>query len=142
MSPEEQARVEAELRAIAERTGGTLHAYPRPGQPVRRVLLRDLHTDRGTQYEVAALEADGTVRVTGADRGSGVSAVFGPDITSYEWVYVVAPDRVVGLLAALGGAPGDDVLARLAEYYEASPGRLSGLLRGPQVGAEFSNWHR
>lgn len=124
---------------MAEEVGGILHVYPRPGQALRRVVLEDWHTDRGTQYQAAQVESDGTVRVTGHDQGPGVSTAFGSDITSYEWVYVVAPDRVAALVAALGGAPGDDVLDLLAAH-TAAGGRLDPILRSPDVAAHFDSW--
>jgi hypothetical protein len=62
-------------------------------------------------------------------------------ITSYEWVYVVALARVAALLRLLGGAEDDDVLDALATYYQQHDGQLSELLRGPEIAAEFDNWH-
>jgi hypothetical protein len=106
----------ADLEAVARQQGGTLHVYPRPGRAVRRVVLRDQTDQRGSQYEDAVLEADGTLRVFGQDQGPGVSQHFGEQITSYDWVYVVAPDRIGNLVRALGGNSGDDVLALLAAY--------------------------
>jgi hypothetical protein len=141
MPDDERRRIEESLAEVAGQVGATVDAYPRPGTPVRRVVLRDVRNDRGTQYEEAVLEDDGTVRVTGVDRGPGVSDFFGEDITSYDWVLVVPPARVPDLITALGGSPGVDVLPLLATYYEQVKGRISGLLRGPRVRAEFHNWH-
>ena len=56
-------------------------------------------------------------------------------------MYVIAPDRRASLVEALGGQPGDDVLALLVAYYQHHGGRLSPLLKRPEVGAQFSNWH-
>jgi hypothetical protein len=135
---DELARV---LGEIAAETGGTLHGYPRPGQPARRVVLTNRQDEQGSQYEDAVLESDGTVRISGHDRGSRVSDFFGQAITSYEWVYVVTPDRVDALVRALGGAPGDDVLALFAAFHGKQRGQVSPLLRGPEIGAQFANWH-
>lgn len=126
---------------IARQTGGTVHIYPRPGRAIRRVVLWDSRDDRGTQFEVVQLEDDGTVRIIGHDQGPRVSEIFGEDITSYEWVYVIAPDKVAALVALLGGKPGDDALGLLAGYYERTVGRISDLLKRPEIAAEFSNWH-
>jgi hypothetical protein len=90
--------------------------------------------------EVAILEDDGTVRVLGHDRGARVSQYFGRGITSYEWVYMVPPERVGNLVEALGGG-GDDVLDLLAAYFERNHGGIGMLLRSLEVAAEFSNWH-
>jgi hypothetical protein len=54
---------------------------------------------------------------------------------------VVAPDQVGTLLQLLGGAEGDDVLHALAAYHHQHAGRMNELLRGPEVAAEFANWH-
>jgi hypothetical protein len=139
--PGDTERLDAAMAEVAAATGAVLHVYPRPGRAVRQVVLRDHHDDQGPQFEVAALEADGTLRISGHDQGPRVSRVFGAGITSYEWVYVVPAARVDRLVEALGGDGGDDVLALLAAYYEQHRGRLDPLLRRPEVGAEFSNWH-
>jgi hypothetical protein len=57
------------------------------------------------------------------------------------WVYVVAPARIGSLLRLLGGAEDDDVLDALAAYYQQHGGLLNELLRGPEIAAEFDNWH-
>jgi hypothetical protein len=135
-------RVDATLEEVTAQTEAVLRRTPRPGQEVRRLVLRDSRDDQGSQYEVAVLEADGTLRVLGHDQGPRVSAAFGPAITSYEWVYAVPPSRVANLRRAMGGAGDDDVLGLLAASYHQSQGILSTLLRHPEVAAEFSNWHR
>ena len=103
MDPESRENLDQAMAAIAAQTGATLHIYPRPGHAVRRVALRDTRDDRGTQFEAAQMEDDGTLRVVGHDTGAGVSDVFGTAITSYEWVYVVPSGRVGALAQALGG---------------------------------------
>jgi hypothetical protein len=55
-------------------------------------------------------------------------------------MYVVPPGRVGNLVAAMGGGD-DDVLDLLARHDQRTQGRISGVLRRPEVGAEFSNWH-
>ena len=117
------------MAAIAAETGAALHAYPRPGRAVRRVVLRDT---RGTRFEAAQMEDDGTLRVAGHDTGPGVSDVFGAAVTSYEWVYLVPSGRVAALAQALGAEPGDDVLDALARYYQRHGRRIWGLLRSPR----------
>jgi hypothetical protein len=129
------------MSQIAEQTGATLHIYQHPGPAARRVILRDTRNERGTQFEAAQIDNDGTLRVTGHHTGPGVSEFFGAAITSYDWTYVIAPERVGTLLTLLGGHAGDDVLDRLAAYHDQHGGRVDDLLRGPQVAADFSNWH-
>ena len=135
-----QDQLHQTLTQIADDTGATLHAYPRPGPAVRRVVLRDTRDARGTQLETAQIEADGTLRIIGHDQGPGVTEFFGPGITSYEWIYTVQPDRVASLNALAGGLPGDDPLGTLAAHYNESGGHISDLLANPQVAADFSNW--
>ena len=45
------------------------------------------------------------------------------------------------LVEALGGQAGDDVLALLVADYQQHGGQLSLVLKRPEVGAQFSNWH-
>jgi hypothetical protein len=141
VDPETRDKLDQTMATIAQETGAVLHTYPRPRHAVRRVVLRDIHDDRGTQFEAAQMEDDGTLRVAGHDTGSGVSDVFGAAITSYEWVYVVPSGRVQALLQALGAEQSDDVLDALAGYYQQHGGRISQLLRSPEIAAEFDNWH-
>ena len=140
MDPETRDKLDQTMAAIAAQTGATLHTYPRPGYAVRRVVLRDTRDERGTQFEAAQLEDDGTLRVAGHDTGPGVSRVFGAAITSYEWVYVIPPGRVGALVQALGAEQRDDVLDALASYYRQHDGQISQLLRSPEIAAEFDNW--
>jgi hypothetical protein len=129
------------MTQIANQTGATLHTYQHPGRAARRVILRDTRNDRGTQFEAAQLEDDGTLRVIGHHTGPGVSEFFGDAITSYDWAYVIGPDRVATLLTLLGGHANDDVLDLLAPYHHQHGGQVNDLLRGPEVAATFSNWH-
>jgi hypothetical protein len=141
VDPDARRRLDETMRQIAEQTGATLHIYQHPGPAARRVILRDTRNERGTQFEAAQIDDDGTLRVTGHHIGPGVSEFFGAAISSYDWAYVIAPDRVGTLLTLLGGFAGDDVLDRLAAYHDQHGGRVDDLLRGPQVAARFSNWH-
>jgi len=130
------------LAAIARQTGATLRIYPRPSRAARRLVLRNDRDDRGTRYEDAALDHDGTLRITGHDQGPPVSEFWGDAITFYEWVYLVGCDRVPALLGLLGGRDGDDVLAVLgAAYHQRAGGQISDLMSHLDVTAHFSNWH-
>ena len=83
MDPDASARLDETMAQIANQTGATLHIYPHPGRAARRVVLRDTRDDRGTQFEAAQLDDDGTLCVTGHHTGPGVSEFFGDAITSY-----------------------------------------------------------
>ncbi len=139
--PDEQDELAAQLSEIARSVGGTLHLWPSPGPAVRDVVLRAVSDERGSQHEQAYLGEDGTLWVTGHDQGAGVSDFFGRDITSYEWIYVIAPDRVATLVRLLGGSDDADVLAILAAYHHRHGGVISDKLKDPQVAASFSTWH-
>jgi hypothetical protein len=141
VDPDARHQLDETMRQIAEQVGATLHIYQHPGPAARRVILRDTRNERGTQFEAAQIDDDGTLRVTGHHTGPGVSEFFGDAITSYDWAYVIAPERVGILLTLLGGHAGDDVLDRLVAYHDQHGGRVDDLLRGPQVAADFSNWH-
>ena len=140
MDRETRGELDQTMAAIAAQTGAVLHAHPRPGHAMRHVVLRDIRGDQGTQFEAAQIEDDGTLRVVGHDTGPGVSAVFGAAITSYEWVYVVPSGRIGALARALGAEHDDAVLDALAGYYQQHDGRISQLLRGAEIAAEFDNW--
>jgi hypothetical protein len=134
-------QIDEAMEGLAAASGAELGRYPRPGQAGQRVVLREHRDDGGSQHEEAVLEADGTLRITGHDTGARVSAAFGPQVTSYEWVYVIPADRRASLVEALGGQAGDDVLSLLVAYYQRHGGYLSPVLTRPEVGAQFSNWH-
>lgn len=136
-----RGELDSRMAEIAQSTGAVLRTYPRPGRAVRRVILRDVSDDRGTRFEAAQIEDDGTLRIVGHDTGPRVSEFWGAAITSYEWVYVVGPERVSALHTGLTGGEGDDVLAALEAYYNRHEQRLHGLLTSPEVAAHFSNWH-
>ena len=129
------------IAGMARQAGATVHGYPRPGRADRRVVLREDTDDRGTRYEDAALEDDGVVRISGHDQGRRVSDFWGSAITSCEWVYVVAADRVPALIRLLGGHDGDDVLALLSSHYQHIGGRIDDLMKHPDLAAHFDNWH-
>jgi hypothetical protein len=129
------------LLTVASEIGATVHAYPRLGRAIRRVILRDIRDSGDTRLETAQIEDDGTLRIIGHDTGPRVSEFFGTAITSYEWVYVVAPPKVDALHRLLGGAEDDDALEALATYYQQHGGQFTELLRGPEIAAHFDNWH-
>jgi hypothetical protein len=67
--------------------------------------------------------------VTGHRTGPGVSKFFGQAITSYDWAYVIAPDRAGTLFTPLGGDVGDDVLDLLATYHDQHGGQINDLFQ-------------
>src|SRR5262249_23750888 len=103
-----RGQLDSRMAEIAQATGAALPAHPPTGRAVRRVILRDISDDRGTRSEAAQIEDDGTLRIAGHDTGRRVSEFFGAPITSYEWVYVVRPERVSALHTGLAGEEGGD----------------------------------
>jgi hypothetical protein len=142
MAPEgKDARdpMDAIMAEVAQETGGTGHAYPRPGRAVRRVVLRDSHSDRGYRFEAAQVEDDGTLRITGLDRGPGsasCSVTRSRPTNGSTWSPRTGSAPCSGSSA---GQDGDEVLAVLAAYHRRASGRLSGILQNPEVAAAFTN---
>jgi hypothetical protein len=141
MDPQARSKLDQIMAQIARHTGATVRPYPQPGRAVRRIILRDIRDGGGARLETAQIEDDGTLRIIGHDTGPRVTEFFGQAITSYEWVYVVAPGKVDALIRLLDGAEGDDLLDALAAYYQQHGGQLSELLCSPEVAAQFDNWH-
>ncbi|MBX6750119.1 MAG: hypothetical protein IRY85_10700 [Micromonosporaceae bacterium] len=133
--------VEKALREVAEAVGGTVHRYPSPRNPVRRRTLREVVSGEDSQFEEAVLDADGTVYVIGRDSGPQVSAVFGEAVSTYEWVYVIAPGHVPDLRQVAGATAEQDVLEVVAQLYQRVSGRLYHPLTDPPVSAVFDCWH-
>jgi hypothetical protein len=141
MDPESREEIGQTMANVARETGTILHRYPRPGHVIRSVILRDTADDRGTQFEAAEIEDDGTLRVVGHDTGPSVTEFFGAGITSYEWVYMVPRERIDALLRLLSADQRGDALDCLAAYHQQHDGQVSELLRSSEVDAQFANWH-
>ncbi|HET9646619.1 MAG TPA: hypothetical protein VFP34_00100 [Microlunatus sp.] len=124
------------------RTGASSAPDPQVGRDVRRVVLCDRRDPGDRSYSEAAIQADGTVTVIGEDSGTPVEEFFGPGLGDYEWVYEVTADHVPHLLQALGGTPGDDVLALIAGFHESrGAAALGQLLRDEPVRAAFHSFN-
>lgn len=54
---------------------------------------------------------------------------------------MVAHSRIAELTQLLGAAAGSNVLGTLAAYHREHHGQISDLMRSPEIGAEFDNWH-
>jgi hypothetical protein len=83
-----------------------------------------------------SLNDDGTLQISGQDLET-----FGDDEYEYEYALTVAPDDVAKITAALGGAPGDDVIALLCDDAEdiINIGELTWLR---SIGVERAFWSR
>ena len=104
------------------------------------VVLRDSRDERGTRHLLARLGTDGSIQIEGQDLGSGVEDAFGSGNTEYEWWWTVRPGNVAAAVAALGGAPDDDVLELLARWSADNGGADPGQrFRDAGVPVEFDN---
>jgi hypothetical protein len=83
----------------------------------RRVTLRNQTFGADRRMLWAVLTPDGDLRIEGQDLGPAVAEIFGEGLTEYEWDVVVRAANLPRAVVALGGAPGDDVLALLAQRY-------------------------
>ena len=82
-----------------------------------------------------------SVSESGALTIEGQSVDEDADPPEYEWVFRLRPEQVRTLVEALGGAPGDDVLALLADHCRAHhPPDLVSLLDSSRV--TYSFWSR
>lgn len=102
-------------------------------------MRRPQAEDSPRQLRILARPARQAVTGHGQDRR--VSDFWGGDITSYEWVHVVAADRVPVLTKLLGGHEGDDVLALFCFYYQRVGGHICDIMKHPDVAEHFANWH-
>jgi hypothetical protein len=116
------------------------------GDPTRApqlttVTLREQRNADGFRRLSVARRPDGGVFIEGHDLGAGVERAFGVGLSECEWAWVVAPDAVPALVAALGGREGDDPLRTLASWSAAHDGADPGpQLRAAGVPLEF--WNR
>lgn len=78
-------------------------------------LLDESRDDTSSHHLSAVLERDGELRIEGQDLGL-VTAAISPD-GEYEYFYTIRPNDVPALVIALGGTPGDDILALLEERW-------------------------
>ena len=114
-------------------------ALPLPAShrlPGRSVSLRSA-TDGGSSYYLdATLETDGSLTLAGQNLGPTVSYD-----GEYEYWYTVQAEHVPALVVALGGEPGDDIIAVLERHWsgDAAVG-IGGALNHSGVEFHFSDY--
>jgi hypothetical protein len=91
------------------------------------VVLRDQHDDDGTRRLEAEWRMGGAIVIEGRDVGPGVEQFWGEGNRRYEWEWAIDAEAIPAMIAALGGAPGDDPLALLKAWYDAGDGRDPGI---------------
>lgn len=105
------------------------------------ISLRHQRDADGLRRLSADRRPDGGILIEGHDLGPGVERIFGAGLSEYEWAWVVGPDAVPALIAALDGHEGDDPLPLLAAWSAAHGGGDPGShLRETGVAIEF--WNR
>lgn len=78
------------------------------------VVLLNESSANGTRHLSARIDENGDLCIDGQDLGSGVGQFWGEGSSEYEWCITVQAAEIPRVIAALGGAKGDDVLALLA----------------------------
>ena len=104
----------------------------------RWVQLQNERRDDGSSLSMSAeTRDDGTLEISGHDLGPVAAAFDG----EYEWWYVVEPGNVAALSAALGGEPGEHIIALLQRRYSgAGSYDLGDALRRSGVPYRFHSW--
>jgi hypothetical protein len=109
--------------------------------PARTVRLRGVRDSGGSRSLTATLTGAGDLVLDAQDLGPGVEAFWGEGNTEYEWNLTVRAANVPAAAAALGGAPGDDVLGLLEDWYrQRRDHELKPALESAGVPIEF--WSR
>jgi len=105
------------------------------------IVLREQRDEDGSRRLVAEWREGVGVVIEGQDLGPGVERTYGPGLDEYEWLWRIAPQAVPGMVAALGGLPGDDPLPLLAAWY-AAHGHLDPGIHLREAGVPIEFWSR
>ena len=103
--------------------------------PVRSATLREDRQPGYSRVEWAGVDGSGILRIEGQSLSTSAESL------EYEWAFRVPADQVPALVGALGGSPGDDVLALLVRHCRAHhPPDFPGLMN--RGGITFEFWSR
>jgi hypothetical protein len=91
-----------------------------------------------TQSVIVTLTDSGDLVWSGQDLGPDVETLQ-PGAMEYEWCRTVRAAYVPGLLAGLGGAPGDDVVALVAARFNTDL-QLAEFATSLGIPTEFDSW--
>jgi hypothetical protein len=80
----------------------------------------------GQRFLEAAILENADLLIEGQDLGHNLPFPGLPGVTEYECAWRIAASEIDALVQALGGAPGDDVLALLLAAFPDSPSALLG----------------
>ncbi len=103
------------------------------------VTLRDTRDEGGSRHLAARLKSDGTLLIEGQDLGPDVERFFGPEVTEYEWAWIIRSPGVRALKLAL--QCDDNVLVALRDRFsgDAAAGLQSFL---DDNGIPYEPWSR
>ena len=105
------------------------------------VVLRDQRDADGSRRLGVEVRQDGRIVIEGQDLGPGVERIWGDGNDEYEWVWVIEPDAVPAMVAALGGVTGDDP-ARLLKVWYDEHGDMDPGIRLREAGVPVEFWSR
>jgi len=83
--------------------------------PSRKVMLREERSGRDSRNLWAYLDPDDALHLDGQDLGPATAPVSVDG--EHEWFQTIRPAHLPRLVELLGGEPGTDLLALLAERY-------------------------
>lgn len=110
--------------------------------PERAITLRSTRDQDGSRHLCARLKNNGDLIIEGHDLGPGVSKCFGPEITEYEWSWIIYKANIAQLVKALGGSQANDILELLAKRFSAeAAGELQDFLNEHHIPCEFWSRH-
>ena len=101
------------------------------------IVLRDEKTERDSR-KLTVYDHEGGVRLDGWDLGDLVEQCHGD--REYEWLVDVSARDVPALVAALGGAPDEDVFEVIRRTCAADPDRLFRVIVDRNIPHAW--WHR
>lgn len=103
------------------------------------MILRDIQDASGRRTLLAALTAEGDLRIVGHDTGPGAEEVRGPGNSEYEWGCIIRAAHIPMLLTALG-IPGPVLTALGERFSRENAANLGSCLAEHQVPHEV--WSR
>jgi hypothetical protein len=95
-----------------------------------KIVLRNERTPSDIR-RLVVLDHEGGIRLDGWDLGDGVEAIKG--VREYEWILDVAASDLPALVAALGGAAGEDVFEVISRTCMADPNHLYNRIIGAKI---------
>jgi hypothetical protein len=102
-----------------------------------KIVLRDEKAPHDIR-RLTVYDHEGGIRLDGWDLGDGVEAIKG--CREYEWIVTVAASALPALVAALGGAEGEDIFEVISRTCMDDPNRLYATLVDAKIPYDF--WSR